>query len=78
MLSTTISVRPISQSDDSRAAAAAINKALGDSGDSSWLSGDAGSEARCRAAAAAEIASCHPAIRSDLRIEIESTEIEGD
>lgn len=74
MLASIISVRPISQSDDSRAAAAAINKALGDAGDSAWLAGDAGSEARCRAAAAAEIASCRASIRDDLRIEIESTE----
>lgn len=60
-------VRPIGSSEDVRAAAAAINRRLGDSGDST-----------SRREAEREISECHPMIRDCLAIDAEDVQRDAD
>lgn len=64
-MTTIYTVTSAGNSEDVRAAASAINRRLGDAGDTRDLR-----------AVEAEIASCHPSIRDALRIESESVEVE--
>ncbi len=58
---------------DALAAASAINKALGDSGESAFIEGDEGADYRAYKAMQDALAECHPAIRADLFVEKTTT-----
>lgn len=63
---------------DAQAAASAINKILGDTGESSYINGDeAGEMSACRAILR-EIASCHWMIADDIEFVKETCEMELD
>ncbi len=61
---------------DALAAASAINKSLGDSGESSFLTGDEPAAYSAYRAMQRELDSCHPAIRADLMVDEITAELD--
>jgi len=62
--------------EDALAAAAAINKALGDSGESSFIVGDETADYSAYRAMQRELDSCAPSIRADLYVDSTTAEID--
>lgn len=62
--------------DDALAAAAAINKSLGDSGESSFIVGDDAADYSAYRAMQRELDSCAPSIRADLCVDSTTAEID--
>ena len=62
--------------DDALAAAAAINKSLGDSGESSFMVGDEAADHSAYRAMQRELDSCAPIIRGNLYVDSTSAEID--
>lgn len=62
--------------EDALAAASAINKSLGDSGESSFVVGDEKAEYSAYRAMQQELDSCAPSIRADLYVDSITAEID--
>lgn len=62
--------------EDALAAASAINKSLGDSGESSFIAGDESADYSAYRAMQRELDSCHPAIRAGLMVDKTTAELD--
>lgn len=62
--------------EDALAAAAAINKSLGDSGESSFIAGDEAADYSAYRAMQRELDSCAQSIRADLYVDSTTAEID--